>query len=354
LKALRAALKKLRAKAAADGAPFALDRVEGLFGFFGMSGPALSDDAEDVGGPELALEYLRSRAQSTTTFRPMDAAEIPGASGTRVFVLGPPTNTDLLAQEDLRAEQKAEAFLTGLSLNEQTSLAAAVLHSDDPTSLAPEERQVWELSHPFDRSHRMPLARETSSNDFLLSHYSQKDEWRRIEDDWLRAASTLALKLDTGTNNTSLALAIELRRTGKILLFPGDAQAGAWLSWAELKWDVDGKTLNIAELLRRTVFYKVGHHASHNGTLKASGLEKMGDDLIAMIPVHRKTADKLKGWHMPHEKLYKLLKTKTRGRVLRSDQDPDPAKPPGASSAQWGPFQKLIIDPLYFQLTFTD
>ena len=44
-------------------------------------------------------------------------------------------------------------------------------------------------------------------------------------------------------------------------------------------------------LLARTVLYKVGHHASHNATLREKGLELMqSDELVAMIPVDEEQA----------------------------------------------------------------
>lgn len=75
-----------------------------------------------------------------------------------------------------------------------------------------------------------------------------------------------------------LAIAIELVESGKVLLFPGDAQFGNWNSWKRLKWTIqlaDGtsKEVLIDDLLKRTVFYKVGHHGSHNATLRKSGLK---------------------------------------------------------------------------------
>ena len=78
--------------------------------------------------------------------------------------------------------------------------------------------------------------------------------------------------LDTFTNNSSLALAIELVDSGKVLLFAADAQTGNWSSWKDVKWETpDVKT---DDLLARTVLYKVGHHASHNATLVET-FEKM-------------------------------------------------------------------------------
>ena len=53
----------------------------------------------------------------------------------------------------------------------------------------------------------------------------------------IEGAGRLALQLDSDTNNTSLVLAIELIASGRVLLFPGDAQVGNWLSWHEgIEW----------------------------------------------------------------------------------------------------------------------
>ena len=64
-------------------------------------------------------------------------------------------------------------------------------------------------------------------------------------------------------------------------------------------WDVDnGKRQVTAEqLLNRTVLYKVGHHGSHNATLREKGLEMMTDaDLVAMVPVDVYIAHEKKRW----------------------------------------------------------
>ena len=92
------------------------------------------------------------------------------------------------------------------------------------------------------------------------------------------ACADLALQLDSLTNNTSLALAIERIADGRVLLFPADAQQGNWLSWHKLEWQRERRrrggrpaTVTAADLLDRTVFYKVGHHGSHNATAKRRG-----------------------------------------------------------------------------------
>ena len=67
------------------------------------------------------------------------------------------------------------------------------------------------------------------------------------------------------------------------------------------------------------MFYKVGHHASHNATHRAEGLELMeSPDLVAMIPVNHAMALKKK-WNMPFPPLLQRLEEKCRGRVIRLD-----------------------------------
>jgi len=186
-----------------------------------------------------------------------------------------------------------------------------------------------EQDMPFDPRFRLqpddPLVAKS-----LEGYFSEAEAWRRVDYDWLHAAADLALQLDNLTNNTSLALAIERISDGKVLLFPADAQEGNWLSWHDpaMKWTVvestGTRTVTAADLLDRTVFYKTGHHGSHNATAKAKGLELMrrGDDLIAFIPVDRAVAltrNPKNCWKMPARPLYRRLLEKCQGRVLRSD-----------------------------------
>ena len=73
------------------------------------------------------------------------------------------------------------------------------------------------------------------------------------------------------------------------------------------------------ELLKNTVFYKVGHHSSHNGTASVSGLDLMNNNrLVAFIPL---VQDKVPvAWggakNFPAAKLYPKLIEKAKGRVV--------------------------------------
>ena len=66
----------------------------------------------------------------------------------------------------------------------------------------------------------------------------------------------IAVSLDKAVNGTSLMLVLKIGQA--YLLFPGDAQWGTWQ--AALR----NPTANA--LLRKTTFFKVSHHGSHNGT----------------------------------------------------------------------------------------
>lgn len=150
------------------------------------------------------------------------------------------------------------------------------------------------------------------------------------------------MNLVSDTNNTSLALAFEWGEpgTGHVLLFAADAQVGNWLSWRDQQYG--DKRLSAHDLLARTLLYKVGHHGSHNSTVRRDpsdaasadphgapfGLELM-NDIIAMIPVDYDAVRKEMPdpWKMPHEPLYRRLREKAQRRILRSDLELTPLDP---------------------------
>ena len=75
-------------------------------------------------------------------------------------------------------------------------------------------------------------------------------------------------------------------------------------------------------MLKDTVFYKVGHHGSHNGTASVSGLEHMTDGkFVAFMPlVQDKVPSQWGGSkNFPAIPLYEKLIDKTNGAVIRTD-----------------------------------
>jgi hypothetical protein len=297
---------------------------------------ALTESVLGFSAPELlgaktttadALGYLKQRDERKEYLEPGTSRRLPRLDDVRVFVLGPPRDEQLLKKG--RPSTKAPETY---SEDENALTMADSFFAAVETAAAKDDAKIDTNDHPFDDFYRVE-ARTQRDVDFLRQdprsfyneHYFAKDEWRRIDADWLGTTGELALALDNDTNNTSLVLAFELGENGDVLLFPADAQVGNWLSWKAMKFDVrraDGtrRTVTTEQLLARTVFYKVGHHASHNATLREHGLEKMThDELVAMIPIERKTAKRL-GWDMPFPPLLDRLTEKCHGRVLLLDE----------------------------------
>jgi hypothetical protein len=278
-----------------------------------------------------AMDFVRTRKGARVRYcRPGDGPfEEDWAPGFRFYVLGPPRDEQALYNLGENGSSALYSLAVGLKtgslLFASGKPATAYVHETD---LA--DKSEFAAALPFDTRFRREASNPATKEMFAGTYLADGAEWRRVDEDWLQVASDLALQLDSATNNTSLALAIERVSDGKVLLFPADAQQGNWLSWHDpaMVWVVkDGTqttTLTATDLLARTVFYKVGHHSSHNATAKAKGLElmKLADELVAFIPVDRAVALKRNpknSWKMPALALYRRLLEKCGGRVLRSD-----------------------------------
>ncbi len=345
--------------------------IRGLLEFFG-DGDAGLLGASGGRGTVAALKQARALCKTAPRYcYPKEELKVPGAVGVRVYVLGPPLSQEKLERIDPTAaghETYTEA--DGMALDARRSFLMAARYGGTATTFDSqgEDRDLFDLSFPFDRSYRICEA-DAKTDLFFQQNYGFAEaetpkpgpEWRRIDDDWLDAAEDLALRLDRLTNNTSLALAFELVNSGKVLLFPADAQVGNWMSWHDHTWTIqDGdrfRDVDAKDLLARTVLYKVGHHGSHNATLRDKGLKMMNHpDLVAMVPVDVKTAHEKKRWKkMPFLPLVADLRKKTRGRVLQVDQPLSEQPPDGVSAELWAKFlQATREEPLYFQHTVVD
>jgi hypothetical protein len=302
--ALSQAAMRMQLSGGADGAA----EVTGLLEFFGAAGSGTTGDALKV------IKSLPKQKPLRFCLPSDPPVELPGA-GARVYILGPP--------HDLK---QIKRFNPSKSAPETYGMAAFGAVASALMPRATED----DLSAPFDVSAQIPLEAAKQMR-FFQSHYwgedadgGEKDQsWRNIDASWLDSSTSLALQLDSATNNTSLVLAIELEN-GEVLLFAADAQVGNWLSWQDLKWTVEGKEVTGPDLLSRAIFYKVGHHGSHNATLKEKGLEMMTNLEIAMIPVNHEMALKKRWGNMPLPDLLTRLNATTGNRVLRIDADPPP------------------------------
>lgn len=341
LAAVRAAAAKLTALKS-EAAP----RIDGILGFFGAAGEGSDTQA--------VLDDLQARPDTEVTYHnPGEVFLLPEVPNVRVYVLGPPTDPAKLKITNPR-KSKREGYEAPELAPDTTGFVDALLPTIGEGNT--------ELSYPFEKKYRRD-AGQMNSDPFFKGHYFEKDDyggdqdWRKIDNAWLEAAEQLALALNDFTNNTSLALAFEFIDSSEVLLFPGDAQIGSWLTWHDLVWKIpDGsatREVRIGDLFSRAVFYKASHHASHNGTLSglaadAFGLEQMTHrDLVCFVPVDREMSKKM-NWDrtLPWKPLLDRLTEKTRGRLVLTDRKetpPDPQKLAELSAAERTRFAKQVV-----------
>jgi hypothetical protein len=324
LSALRMGLSQMQWAGDADGAA----ELGGILEFFGAARGPTTDDA---------LESVRAKAKPRYCL-PTDPPVVPAGTDARFYVLGPPHDWTMLRKINPSARDQETYGLT-LGLGMFMDGAGTALGNVD-------------AGRPFDQQYEIPFVYGQSAPelDFFRKNYWQPsgaapDAWRRIDTDWLGGSTELALQLDSLTNNTSLVLAIEFpdddqSSHGDVLLFAADAQVGNWLSWQDHVWTVDGRPVTGPDLLKRAILYKVGHHGSHNATLREKGLQQMERLRIAMIPVNHEMAVKKRWGKMPLTELIEALNKRAKDGVLRVDEP----KPPT--------MQNVVEDPLFFEATF--
>lgn len=276
-----------------------------------LSALHVSEDPARYVGPLVGMKFVKDNfardAQGKKNFHYRSPGEvldnIPELPGVRFYVLGPPLNWT-----DVKVETggKGEVYNHNLALSGSKAFAAAMLAREkDPSGRA---------AGPFDESYSVATSRS-------VTRYDDKSAaWRRIDYDWLNSAGALGLRMDGLTNNLSLALAIEFTGSGRIMLFPGDAEYGSWASWHTIPWKVASRTKGKSlteDILNRTVFYKVAHHLSHNGTAARLGLEMMNHpDLAAMATLDYGVISE--GWMgtMPNHEIVTGLLDRTKGRLM--------------------------------------
>jgi hypothetical protein len=311
-KALALAAQALKERVASDSfkQQFAGSKLnQALFNMRSQFAGAVNDFAElHVSGGDyvgnlkgMAVVKDTLAKNNISYFKPGDVIEnLIGLEGVRIYVLGPPEQWQDIQKETGDGD---EAYRHNKELEESDLFLQAFLtREDDPFS---------QTYAPFDENY------ETEPATFADMYLKDGDAWRRIDDDWLFSSGAFALRLTSYINNLSLVLAIEFIESGKVLVFPGDAEIGSWNSWQKINWSTKGLPIKTEDILKRTVFYKVAHHLSHNGTAKSNGLDLMTHpDLVAMATLDYDVISN--GWKstMPNRLIVKDLLEKTKGRVL--------------------------------------
>ncbi len=339
-----------------------------------LSAEALAATAKDASSSanKKAMKLWKDRAADGVRFlRPHEKVfTLPGTNDIRVYVLGPPRDEDLLSDLDPHGK---EGFEKALALSSPGNYFAAAARAAGGSAKSPFSRRYAldrssahldpDYGEFFARYYGSDNAQPVFEDSDCEAKTADNADWRRIDKDWLYSAEQLALAMGDDTNNASLVLAFELGRGGKVLLFAADAQRGNWISWSEGTWQDGSETIAARELLARTTFYKVGHHGSHNATLKGdrtsayANLEwfgQEGTEFLAMIPAVRKWAVKA-GWDHPLQAIKDAIMAKADGRVFQTDTDlEEMQRPDGVSKSDWHSFlARIDHTPLYFDLTIS-
>lgn len=268
-------------------------------------------------GKKTVIQYLS----------PGQSISVDKLDGFIFHVLGPPSERDFIFKD---GKEGADVYKKKLNFYESTLSATAFLSQG--------KSDIRDKDIPFDENYivneRKPslisrisnqtVSFQSNSNPMLNSYQDKTNAWRKIDADWLNSAGSLALRLNSHINNTSLALAIEAQGSKKVMLFPGDAEYGSWESWHSIEnWKNKGKggVHFVQDLLSRTVFYKVGHHLSYNGTALKLGIEMMPTSgMTAMATLDRgRIASKWKST-MPNSYLMQELIRRCEGRLFIMDE----------------------------------
>ncbi|MFM2392251.1 MAG: hypothetical protein RLZZ546_228 [Bacteroidota bacterium] len=314
-KAIRKDVDKLSSKSRSFGAKnYFLNSLTGLTELYFSSSEIFSASGNQT-EMEKAMSWVKGLRNIHYCYPGKLGPKLKGTEGIRFYFLGPPEDAKAIMTDEIKDDLYEH--------NNKTHRVSNFVEALD--NLGTNRESI----SPFDNEFIIKDAKEIRK--FKAKNLGKQNELQSIENDWLYSAGELGLRLEKSINNTSLAMAIEFIESGKVLLFPGDAQSGNWKSWHDtkkVKWkvDVDGKkqTVFAKDLLERTVLYKVGHHCSHNGTASQSGLELMtSDELVALIPLDTNIIKS--GWlsTMPTKALYKRLAEKTKGRMFRLDEGLD-------------------------------
>ena len=235
--------------------------------------------------------------------------ELDGLENIRIYILGPP-----LSWLDVKTEhgKDGETYKHNKELELVRQFSSFNLYKDHADTL---------MDAPFTDTFNVDLP---DTKKLVKSYKRAGQEWRRIDYDWLFSSGELSLRLTRGINNLSVVMAIEFIESGKVMLFPGDAEFGSWRTWHDIEWSKTGQDgVHLTEdLLNRTIFYKVAHHMSHNGTAKEKGLEMMtSDELVAMGTVDYDNIHK--NWQntMPNRGIVRDLLDKTKGKLIIMNTD---------------------------------
>ncbi|OON68548.1 MBL fold metallo-hydrolase [Hymenobacter sp. CRA2] len=279
---------------------------------------------QELMGMKVIKDLLRRRGVETRYLHPGHSVALPELPGVNFHVLGPPLDKKYIYKN---GKEGRDVYKRHFSIGDSLMALDSLLElnhelRDADLPFNPEfVLNEFDLDDTGIRHAPADWQRYLRQAKALVDRYHHpRCAWRSIEDEWLFAAGSLAIRLNSHINNTSLALGVELGAGGPVLLLPGDAEFGSWESWHMIEqWEglgAGGKHL-VEDLLNRTVFYKVAHHLSYNGTPLAKGVQMMTSPelaVMASLDLNR-IAERWKST-MPNKELLAELMRRSQGRCF--------------------------------------
>lgn len=195
-----------------------------------------------------AIKDLLARQKTPALFRylsPGRSLALPELPGVNFHVLGPPLDKKYIFKN---GKEGRDVYKRYFSVGEGILAMNTFADIGVPTT---------EADLPFGSEFVLASA-DVAAKGPLQKYTSPDNKWRTVENEWLYSAGSLAIRLNSHINNTSLALAVEFGAEGKVMLLPGDAEFVTWESWHQIdKWTKTGKGERpfAQDLLNRTVFY---------------------------------------------------------------------------------------------------
>jgi hypothetical protein len=201
--------------------------------------------------------------------------------GVTIHVIGPSHDRDVIRDMDPPAGQ---SYLRSLDLM-----------ADGSANPPP---------NPFRPDWWVEPADYQSMSSHLLFTVADRQKMKEID---LQMEQAVTTSLDKAVNGTSLMLMFQIGDA--FLLFPGDAQWGTW--------QIALRNPNWLDLLKRTIFYKIGHHGSHNATPVDFVERILGENVWALVS----TGAKPQWPQIPRQPLLDAIGKHTP-RLTRSDRLP--------------------------------
>ena len=227
-------------------------------------------------GKEIPRRYLPDESRAANSFEP---ATLPGVTA---HILGPSRDPEVIRDLNPQAGEQWLRLMEDMSSSDYE--AHRPFHAD------------WaKTGAQYDPNHNVLSAADL----------------KNIEKVGAGTELNVAVQLEDAVNGTSLMIIFEMGKA--CLFFPGDAQNGTWK--AALK-DPEWR-----ELMKRTNFYKIGHHGSHNATPKEFVFDVLKKGFKAMASVRPIKRFKF----IPKFELMTALKDKP-GKIARSDMPQEDAR----------------------------